>query len=304
MSVRPVDAASGSCNLNAQGLIGVDSGVAIQTGCEYDLTVVRGTPVDQISSTLLPALEKDLVKKMAPLMIARCAPTTADLSTYADVTAIGTAPADQILDGRTCLVPSDDCYRILFVVTVYVRNTSFDVEAMGWFALLAIIKQGGFTSLDPAIVSVAIGKGSWITPEGGTQIFRKKRMGLLESLLASKNPNWINSNIILFSCLVATASLMLIIIVVFLVWRKYNPDKGGEFSKETPCYGCKKCCGQFRDFMLCEGCCNNDGCWSKCMRCEGCCNGDCTAKCKGKVKECWRKCWGDCCGGCCQKCCD
>lgn len=303
-SFPSVDAASGSCRINANGLIGVDSGVAIKIGCEYDLTVVSGTPVDKINNTLVPALEKDIVKKMGPLMIAPCAPSTADTRTYADVTGIGTAPDDKVLEGRTCLKPAANCYRVLFVVTVFVKNTSFDVEALGWFAILDIIKKGGFDIVDPDIISVAIGKGSWITPEGGSKIFRKNRMSLLESILARKSVNWINSNIVLFSCLVGIAALMLIILVVFLVWRKYNPDKGGNYDKDTKCRVCKKCFWQCRDFICCEGCWGKDGCIRKCCRCEGCCNGEFTAKCKGKIKNCWQKCWGDCCGGYCKRCCE
>ena len=303
-SLPTVDAASGSCKVNAQGLIGVDSGEAIKIGCEYDLTVVSGTSIDTVNNTLVPALEKDLVKKMAPLMIVQCAPATADTRMYADVTAIGTAPVDKVLEGRTCLKPSANCYRVLFVVTVYVRNTSIDVEALGWFALLDIIKKGGFDSVDPDIVSVAIGKGSWITPEGGSKIFRKNRMNLLESILARKSVNWINSNVVLFSCLVGAAALLFIFLVAFLVWRKYNPDKGGKYDKDTKCRVCKKCVWQCRDFLCCEGCCGNDGCWRKCCRCEGCCNGEFSTKCKGKIKNCWQKCWGDCCGGYCKRCCE
>lgn len=120
-----VGTVDGACTLNRQGLIGKDSGSAVIAAFTYDLKVKAGTSNGTIVSTILPAMEKAIARRSAPLIIAECAPTGRDTSDFADIVGMDTKPKDFIRGA--CATKNRNCFTIRSAATIYVESTSVDV---------------------------------------------------------------------------------------------------------------------------------------------------------------------------------
>jgi hypothetical protein len=125
-SVVTVTLVQGACTLNRQGLIGRDSGSAVIAAFTYDLTVKSGTSNTTIVNTIVPAIERAIARKSAPLVIADCAPTGRDTSSFADIVGMDIKPKD-FITRAACATKQRNCFTIRSAATIYVESTSVNV---------------------------------------------------------------------------------------------------------------------------------------------------------------------------------
>ncbi|KAI2494526.1 hypothetical protein MHU86_19985 [Fragilaria crotonensis] len=62
-----------ACNVDQNGLIGSDSGIAVPVSFQYDLTVASGTNQEIVVSEIIPDLETSFAETLASSLISACA---------------------------------------------------------------------------------------------------------------------------------------------------------------------------------------------------------------------------------------
>lgn len=269
----PVVGAAPRCLLDKKGLIGADSGSAIFVACEYELTVAAGTAKSKVAKSLVPALDSALVRRLAPKVIADCAPLNADTSEFADIVGLDTEPMDTLLQ-KTCLQPSPNCYRIHFETIVYVKDSTENVEPTVWLAFRTVT-NGVFSNIDASIQGLKVTKNSWVDPldpRAAGQVKRDSKKNLRDFLRSKGVQDWqakardffvsIYNNKALFYSLVGLVAAIVLGIIIYIIWWAANKEKG------------VKCCDPQR------------GCCYPCINCWN--------SCKMKTKACWDKCCSCC----------
>ena len=267
-SVPKVGAAP-RCKLNSQGLIGVDSGSAIFVACEYEITVADGTPKSKVIKSLVPSLDSVLVRRLAPKVIADCAPLNADTSEFADIVGLDTEPMDTLLQ-KTCIVPAPNCFRIHFETIAYVKDSTENVESTLWLAFRTVV-NGNFANIDASIQGLKVTKNSWVEPldpRAANQV-KHARPNLRDFLRSKGSQDWkaktvaffnsIYNNQALFYSLIGLAGAGLIGIISYIIWWAANKPKGTKCCdpERGCCYPCNNCIKSCKIKMkaCCDNCC-------------------------------------------------
>ena len=119
-----------------------------------------------IKTPVLPAIEKALAKKIAPLIVPACATTGTDTSRFPDVVGLDLDPKDTIFG--SCATKAANCYTINGKVSVIVSSTAQNVASYFNFAVASVLgtlKTGML--VDRAIVSLGNFKSvqtAWSSP--------------------------------------------------------------------------------------------------------------------------------------------
>lgn len=152
-----------ACNVDQNGLIGSDSGIAVPVSFQYDLTVAGGTNQEIVVSEIIPDLETSFAETLASSLISACA--GAGVTTPSSVSILGfeTAPTDTILAGASCAAASPECFKVKSDMSVYVKESETGVLEIVGLTLLSNVLGKKYTSetVHPDLVGITVNATSF-----------------------------------------------------------------------------------------------------------------------------------------------
>lgn len=148
----------GSCTINQNGFLGVDSGNLKQVEFLYDLTVTATTSQSVIAAEVIPSLGGAFIQVLSRDVIALCG------GQDTGIVGFKTGVRDIIVAGATCLVPSQNppCVRVRCGMSVYVKESAANLLTVLKDALQIEADANAFNStVNPQIISVRVDGTSW-----------------------------------------------------------------------------------------------------------------------------------------------
>jgi hypothetical protein len=149
--------APGTCTINSNGFLGVDSGSMRWVGFNYDLTLTAGTD----PNTVIPVLARAFIQELARDLIVLCGGKVEN-----GITGFQTGGRDTVVTGATSTTcqPSQttNCVQVHCNMTVYVKESSLFLLGKMNETMQLKSKANVFNStISSQIVSVRVDDKSW-----------------------------------------------------------------------------------------------------------------------------------------------
>ena len=148
----------GTCTINSNGFLGIDSGNLKQVSFLYDLTVATSTSQSVLAAQVIPSLGGAFIQVLSRDVIAFCG------GQDTGIVGFKTGVKDIIVDGASCLVPSQNppCVRVRCGMSVYVKESGANLLTVLRDALQIEADANMFNAtVNPQIISVRVDGTSW-----------------------------------------------------------------------------------------------------------------------------------------------
>ena len=148
----------GTCTIDQNGFLGIDSGILKQVAFLYDLTVAAGTAQSTIAAEVIPSLGTAFIQVLSRDVMALCG------GQDTGIVGFKTGVRDTIVEGATCLVPTQNaqCIRVRCGMSAYVKESGANLLTVLKNAMQLEANANVFNStVNPQIVSVQVDSTSW-----------------------------------------------------------------------------------------------------------------------------------------------
>ena len=148
------------CTLSNR-LLGVDSGTILPLGFQYDLTVTLDTTDEDLTESVIPALERAFAVQGSKQLIAACAPAGTDTTSFPDVVGWALGPPDTLVgmcntnSATITTTTTTRCVKVQSQSNLYVESSAQNVPSFFYLLMTSLLPNFKANNIaDKALVRI------------------------------------------------------------------------------------------------------------------------------------------------------